>query len=317
MTRTYQRWTYASYGSADKLVLENCTLPSLKPSEILIKVEFSAVNSADIKMLKGKPWLVRLFNGLTKPSRIKTLGLDFSGRVVDAGGEVKDFAPGDSVYGLRPDTFSTHSQYLIVERESLLQHVPYGVSAEHACAGLFGGLSALYFLKRIGVQNSIKKALVYGADSSVGNAAYQILSDKTNSLLRFHGPIINVDSIKKSGFLDGVGSAQKYDLIFDATGKLNILSAVKALSEHGELITTAVSLKLFFISKVLSLMSNKRLIIGIAQNSQEDLARLSQLLSDGVYIPFIDSTYRYNDYRAAFEKVMRQGKAGAVLIKLG
>ena len=267
-------------------------------------------------MLKGKPWLVRLFNGLTKPSRIKTLGLDFSGRVVDVGGEVKDFAPGDSVYGLQPDTFSTHSQYLIVERDSLVQHVPYGVSAEHACAGLFGGLSAIYFLKRIGVQNTIKKALVYGVDSSVGNAVYQILSDKTNSLLKFHGPIDCIDNIKKSGFLDGGSSEQKYDLIFDATGKLNILSAVKALSEHGELITSAVSLKLVIISKVLSLMSNKRLIIGIAQNSQEDLAKLSQLLSDGVYIPFIDSTYRYNDYRAAYEMVMQQGKSGAVLIKL-
>ncbi|MEW9799629.1 NAD(P)-dependent alcohol dehydrogenase [Alteromonas sp. CYL-A6] len=317
MTRTYQRWTYANYGNANELVLENCTLPSLKPSELLIKVEFSAVNSADIKMLKGKPWLVRLFNGLRKPSRIKTLGLDFSGRLVNVGGEVKDFAPGDNVYGLRPDTFCTHSQYLIVERDSLVQHIPCSVSTEQACAGLFGGLSAIYFLKRLSVQNIIKKALVYGIDSSVGNAAYQILSDKTNSLLKFHGPIDCVDNIKKSGSFDGAGSEQKYDLIFDATGKLNVSSALKALSEHGELITTAVSLKLVFISKVLSLISSKRLIIGVAQNSQEDLARLGQLMSDGVYIPFIDSTYRYNDYRAAYEKVMRQGKSGVLLIKLG
>lgn len=315
MTRSYQRWQYGRYGGVDKLKLTDCTLPFLKPSELLIKVEYSAVNSADIKMLKGKPWLVRLFNGLTKPARINSLGLDFSGRVVDVGAQVNGFTPGDRVHGFQPDTFSAHSEYLIVDRDSLVQTVPYGVSSEQACAGLFGGLTAIYFLKRLSIQSTIKTALVYGADSSVGDAVCQILSDKTNCLLKFIGAIDRVDKIRKSDCFESAVSAQKYDLIFDAPGKMNIVKAIKALSDQGVLVTTAVSLKLYLISRGLRLISKKRLVLGIAQNSHQDFALLSQLLSDGVYNPFIDTTYGYKDYRAAFEKVMRHGKAGAVLIK--
>jgi len=90
---------YYKYGSPDVLKLEEVEKPTPKDDEVLIKVYAAAVNAADWHLLRGKPFLVRLMGfGLLKPKH-KILGADVAGRVEAVGRNVKQFQPGDEVFG--------------------------------------------------------------------------------------------------------------------------------------------------------------------------------------------------------------------------
>jgi len=89
---------YQKYGSPDVLELKEVEKPTPKDNEVLIKVQAASVNSTDWGFLEGKPFLVRLMYGLLKP-KTKILGCDIAGRVEAVGRNVKQFQPGDEVFG--------------------------------------------------------------------------------------------------------------------------------------------------------------------------------------------------------------------------
>ena len=65
----------------------------------MIKVHAASVNSFDLGLLSGTPFVIRLIaSGLFKP-KYKILGGDIAGRVEGVGRNVKQFQPGDEVFG--------------------------------------------------------------------------------------------------------------------------------------------------------------------------------------------------------------------------
>src|ERR1700687_5294552 len=90
---------YHTYGSPDVLKLEEVEKPTPQDDGILVKVQAASVNAADWHIMRGKPFLVRLMGfGLLKP-KYKILGADIAGRVEAVGRNVKQFQPGDEVFG--------------------------------------------------------------------------------------------------------------------------------------------------------------------------------------------------------------------------
>ena len=71
---------YTKYGSPDQLREEEIAKPVLRKNEVLIKIHAASINSWDWDLLKGKPFLVRLLGGLSKPKH-QVLGADRAGIV--------------------------------------------------------------------------------------------------------------------------------------------------------------------------------------------------------------------------------------------
>ena len=93
---------YHTYGSPDVLELKEVEKPTPKDDEVLVKVHAASVNAADWHIMRGKPFLMRLMGvGLLKPKN-KILGSDIAGRVEAVGRNVKQFQPGDEVFGNTP-----------------------------------------------------------------------------------------------------------------------------------------------------------------------------------------------------------------------
>ena len=87
------------YGSPDVLELKEVEKPTPKDNEVLIKVHAASANAADWHLLRGEPFLIRLMGfGLLKPKN-NILGIDIAGRVEAVGRNVKQFQPGDEVFG--------------------------------------------------------------------------------------------------------------------------------------------------------------------------------------------------------------------------
>lgn len=82
------------YGTPDVLEVQEVEKPIANDNEILIRVNATAVNSADCRIRKPDPAAVRLFFGFTKPRRA-ILGGVFSGEVEAVGKHVKRFKVGD------------------------------------------------------------------------------------------------------------------------------------------------------------------------------------------------------------------------------
>jgi NADPH:quinone reductase-like Zn-dependent oxidoreductase len=88
---------YNEYGSHDVLKYQDVDMPTPKDNEVLIKVRAASINSWDWDMIRGKPWIVRMW-GLTKP-KYKIPGADVAGVVEAVGNEVTRFKIGDEVFG--------------------------------------------------------------------------------------------------------------------------------------------------------------------------------------------------------------------------
>ncbi len=86
------------YGPPDVLELKEVEKPTPKDDEVLIKVDAASVNDWDWCLMRGTPFFIRLLCGLLQP-KIKILGVDVAGKVKAVGQRVKQFQPGDEVYG--------------------------------------------------------------------------------------------------------------------------------------------------------------------------------------------------------------------------
>jgi len=91
-----------SYGSADRLRLEDVDRPEPGPDEVLIRVRATSVNPFDWHIMRGQPYVARLMGGPLGPRRpgFAILGADVAGVVEAVGRDVRDFHPGDEVYAL-------------------------------------------------------------------------------------------------------------------------------------------------------------------------------------------------------------------------
>src|SRR3990170_2449260 len=139
-------WT--KYGPPDVLQLKEVAKPIPKDNEVLIKVHAATVTAADTEFRRLKlPLLfaipLRIYLGLTKPTRITILGTEFAGEIVSAGKDVTQYKPGDQVFGYTGLGMGTYAEYMCLSEKpsalaSVLGKKPANMTYEQAAAVPFG-----------------------------------------------------------------------------------------------------------------------------------------------------------------------------------
>ena len=87
------------YGPPDVLQLQEVAKPTPKEDEVLVKVHAASVNAYDWHLLTADIFLVRLMGGGLRRPKVAIPGVDIAGRIEAAGSNVKQFRPGDEVFG--------------------------------------------------------------------------------------------------------------------------------------------------------------------------------------------------------------------------
>jgi NADPH:quinone reductase-like Zn-dependent oxidoreductase len=105
------------YGSPEVLQLREVAKPVPQVDEVLIQIHAASLNSRDLRMLRANPIFMRLMPGGLFAPKNKILGADVAGRVEAVGCNVKQFEPGDEVFGFLPGATGR------------------GTLAEYVCAG--------------------------------------------------------------------------------------------------------------------------------------------------------------------------------------
>jgi len=111
---------YQKYGSPDVLELKEVEKPIPNDNEVLVKIHAASINDWDWGLLRGKPFMNRIVFGLLKP-RTKILGGDIAGRIEAVGRNVKQFQPGDEVFGdLSGCGFGAFAEYVCARENALV-----------------------------------------------------------------------------------------------------------------------------------------------------------------------------------------------------
>jgi len=298
------------YGAPEVLELKEVEKPKPKNNQVLIKIHASAVHSGDCRMrslnLAGVPFLqrilARLVLGITKP-RKPILGLWLSGEIETTGKNVKLFQVGDKIYARTPDMqFGAYAQYICLSEKSIMALKPLNASYEETIAVPFGGLTALYFLRKCNIQSG-QKVLIYGASGAVGSSAVQlarhfgaevtgVCSTANLDLVKSLGAVKVIDYLKE----DFTKKGNLFDVIFDAVGKITYEESKKVLGLNGKYVSVTVS--------------------GHAKMNSGDLFYLKELVEAGKIKPVIDRCYPLEQMVEAHRYVDKGHKKGNVVITI-
>src|SRR5437588_724821 len=161
---------YNRYGPPEVVHVTDVETPVPNDNEVRVRIHATTVCAADWRLRKADPFLVRMFNGLWRP-KTHVLGAEFAGTIESVGRNVTRFRAGDDVFGSPGFKFGAHAEYICVPEHAVVKK-PVTQTHEEAAAVLFGGISALHFLRRAKVQTE-HKVLIYGASGSVGVFAVQ------------------------------------------------------------------------------------------------------------------------------------------------
>ena len=309
------------YGSPDVMKLGEVDRPEVTEESALVRVRATSVNAFDWHMLRGKPYLARLGEGLRSP-KTTVLGLDVAGVVEAVGEKVTHVKPGDHVFGSRTGAFAEY----ISGRNMVL--MPNGITFEQAAAVPTAGQTALVGLRDKGEIKAGQRILINGAGGGVGTFAVQIAkafgaevtavtSTRNLDMVRSIGADHVVDYTRE----DFTRSRERYDLIFDIGGNRSLSRTRRVLTPDGTLVLVAPGRGQWIgpIVRVLGAVvttrfRRQRVRPFLAPVSRDNLLVLKELIEAGKITPVIDRTYPFDEIPDAVRHVERGHVGGKVVI---
>ena len=311
---------YTKFGSSDVLHLEEVEKPAPKDNEILIKVRAASANAYDWRHLRADPFLIRFMGaGLLKPKH-KILGADIAGKVEAVGSHVKQFRPGDEVFG--EGGYGGFAEYVCVDENRLVLK-PASLAFDEAAAVPMAALTALQGLRDKGRIRAGQKVLINGASGGVGTYAVQIAKS-------FDTEVTGVCSTTKMDLVRSIGAdhvidytqedvtknGQPYDLIFDIAAYRSISEYKRILSPNGIYVLAGGSMARIFQLMLMSMTRVKNMGFMVANINQKDLLYMVELIQTGKVRPIIDKRFPLTKTAEAL-RYLEEGQArGKIIISV-
>lgn len=313
--------TYTEYGPPDVLKLTEVERPTPEDNEVLIRVLAASVNPLDWRVLRGRPFFIRLLMGGLRRPKATRPGVDVAGKVDAIGPSVTEFKPGDEVFGTCRGAFAEYACAL----EEKLALKPASIPFEAAAAVPVAAISALQALRDKGGLRPGQKVLIDGASGGVGTFAIQIAKqlgagvtavcstgnvDRARSLGADHVIDYTREDFTKSG--------QRYDLIIAANSHRPIFGYRRALGRNGTYVMIGGGWSQIFqallLGPLLSRIGSRKMSFFMARINRTDLAFLGDLLVAGKIVPVIERRYPLNDVAEAVRYLEEGHAKGKVVI---
>ena len=313
---------YSRYGPPEVLHLSEVERPVPKDDEVLIKVHAVSINGADREGLIGRPLYARI-GGLLRPGN-PILGSDIAGLVEVAGRDIREFGPGDEVFGEIPGYHGGFAEYACAP-ERTLRRKPAGLSFEQAAAIPQAGTIALRGIRVEGQVRPGQQVLINGAGGSAGSFAVQ--------LAKLAGAeVTGVDHAGKLDFLRSLGadqvidytrqdftkSGRQYDLILDVIAHRSAFAYRRALMPGGTYFavggSAATLFQILLLGPWIRRRTGKNIRLLMVSQNRKDLIAITELCEAGQIRPVIDRLYPLSEVPEAMRYVAGGDAKGKVVI---
>ncbi len=320
---------YERYGGPEVLRYTKIEKPAPGEGEVLVRVRASSVNAADYRMMRADPFLVRLANGLLKPTKAHVLGSDVAGVVEQVGSGVTRFRAGDSVFGNSFHTgLGAFAEYVRVS-ENALALLPSGLGYEAAAVVPLAAITALQGLRDLGEVRPGQSVLVQGAGGGVGNFVVQIAKAMGAEVTAICGggsaelvTSLGADRVIDYAKEDFAGEDRTYDLILGVNGYRSLGDYRRCLDSGGRYVMIGGANRQIFDALLLGrlrfLGSGKtaRVLTLDQARYATDLQELSDLLVEGKLRPVIDRTFALEETADAIRYAEKGHVRGKVVISV-
>lgn len=308
------------YGPPETITLCQRPVPRPAPGEIRVRVRASTVGRTDTATLRAHPFFARAMTGLFRP-KMPVLGMDFAGEVDALGAGVTRWQTGDRVFGLSPDMFGAHAQYLCVSANGPVAGIPEPLAFGEAVVGE----GAWYASATTGVLKDGQRCLIYGASGAIGTAAVQLARARGAHVTAVVGTRhldlahrLGADRVVNYEEQDFTATDDRYDLVFDAVGKTSWFACRHLLRPGG--IFSATDLGPGWSNILLGawygMTGSGRVRVPFPDDPTGFLPELAGLMAQGRFRGVFDRHYPLEEIVAAFRYVEAGQKTGVVVIDL-
>jgi NADPH:quinone reductase-like Zn-dependent oxidoreductase len=285
----------------------------------------------------GELYWAKNFPAMMAPDKIGVPCYDLSG-VVESSPADSPFQPGTEIYARTMAGRTGNAREYTIAITSELARKPKNLTWGEAASIPLSALTAYQALFEHGslkvgwkdeswrVENSKKRVLITAAAGGVGVWVVQLAKlAGVEDIVALVGPD-NVDFIRGLGATEVINYKQqslgewaalgnrKVDLVVDMLGKNTLADAWTAVEEGGTLLSVSEP------------PENQRPLANVSKNVANSffimepkgwqLDDLTELLEQQLIWPTVDSTYKLNDFKAAFAKVASGHARGKVIIEV-
>lgn len=309
------------YGPPRVVTIQERATPTARADQVVVRVEAAGVNTADTRIRganfpEGMGLLARLATGITKP-RNPILGGSFAGVIETVGADVDGVRVGDRVCGGTGFAMGCHAEFVATKACHVVP-LPDVVSSNEAAAVVFGGTTALHFLRACGVVDTsdaaARRVLIVGAAGSVGTACVQLSAQAG-------AHVTGVCSGKNAEFVTRLGAAEavdyttepvpvhdhRYDVIVEVVGTRTGREWEPHLVPGGKVALIVAGLRE-------TIAPPKFAVAGAAKERTEDVTRLIEGVAAKTFDPCVSQTFALDAIQEAHAVVDSGHKRGNVIL---
>lgn len=316
-------------GKDSRLEITEVQTPTPGDHEILVKIEATALNRADLLQRQG--------NYPSPEGTSSILGLEMAGIVEKTGSRVSRWKPGDFVFSLLPG--GGYAGFCVIH-EQMAMPIPENLSFEEAAAIPETFLTAFQALSWLGRLEQRETVLIHAGGSGVGTSAIQLSRHLFDArILTTAGKEQKLETARELGAdyaynykkKDFAEEIQKdlgknvVDLIIDFVGAPYWNKNMEVLATDGRMIILSMlgGHKLNKIS-LIPILRKRLSIVGSTLRSrsgeykiklsQEFAAQTLELFEQDILKPVIDSVYDWKETEEAHQRMAENKNTGKIVL---
>lgn len=330
MNNTMQAVWISTYGGPEVLEIRTVGKPPMNDDHVLVRVCASSLNRADLLQRQGKYPPPPGF-----PAEIP--GMEFAGEVAEVGSSVRQWKPGQRVFGLIGG--GAHAEY-VVTYEHLLAEIPANLDWTQAAAVPEVFITAHDALWTQANLRPGETVLIHAVGSGVGLAAVQLAraiqaiaygTSRTADKIVKSKPLgLEAGLVLRQNFDDLPAATEKWtvgngiNVLLDLVGGPYVKASQKAMARQGRMILVGTVAGGSYELDARYVMSKRLQIRGTvlrARSMEEKIAatrlfaaEVVPLLARGILKPNVDSVFRISDIGKAHQRLESNETFGKVVV---
>ncbi|KDR82425.1 hypothetical protein GALMADRAFT_237735 [Galerina marginata CBS 339.88] len=324
-------------GPVENLYLAEAPTPTLRPTEVLVKIKAFGLNRMDISQREGKYAL--------PPGAPAILGVEFSGTISQVGPDVSGWNVGDEVLGIAAG--GAYAEFIAVNQTHVIskpQHLTWVEAA--SIPEVF--LTAFQALVVIGQVKENSDVLVHAGASGVGISAIQLAriygartvtattssKEKIDWLLNLPNGATHAANYKKEDFaavVKKVTNNKGADVVIDFVGQSHFNKNLNSLALDGRMTMLSLLSGAIVESVNLAPIIAKRLHIEgstlrnrsleyqadlIARFKREAFSKITGEKGDGPIRTYIHKVYPWTEIQAAHQEMEADKNSGKIIVEV-